>query len=554
MNRFRKQLFIFFAALIFAGLYGPLGSLTAYAMNVRISFSDPTVQTGSEVSVTMKVTSETKEKLGSAKIMLGYDASLLEFESGDHAEGGAGSVSVKGQDTTDKTEWTYTLKFKALKAGTAEIKVTKQEVYDTSQKAAKADKIGSSKVKITAASQSPTEAALSSLKISPGTLKPDFSADVTEYTATVGEGVDKITVSAPAKDGGAKVVISGNESLKMGENTISCKVTAQDGTTVKTYTIKVTKQKGDTPTAGNTGYQQSSGGKVTINGSEYEIASTFDVTLLPEGTEKSTYTYKGVQVQSGKLAKSDLVLMYLIGKGGAGDFYLYDEKTDSWSPYAAISVSSKTITVIPLEANVQIPEGFSESTLELNGKKVRGWIWASDPEKRYCIFYGMNKNGDKNFYRYDMNENEKTIQRYFKDPAIETGVNVSDYTDAVNQYNSLLSDYKQRGMILLIVVIALAAALAAYIMAAVSLKRVSKIAEGKSDNAGKNPGTAASGTKRHWEEEKTNGPAGRPLKPKAETPVKTAEQAEEEITKELAGEVKKAGKSETEDDFEDVKL
>jgi hypothetical protein len=96
--------------------------------------------------------------------------------------------------------------------------------------------------------------------------------------------------------------------------------------------------------------------------------------------------------------------------------------------------------------------------------------------------------------------------------------------------------------------------LAAYIMAAVSLKRVSKIAEGKSDNAGKNPGTAASGTKRHWEEEKTNGPAGRPLKPKAETPVKTAEQAEEEITKELAGEVKKAGKSETEDDFEDVKL
>ena len=50
-----------------------------------------------------------------------------------------------------------------------------------------------------------------------------------------------VTVSAPAKDGAAKVAISGNDDLQDGENTITCTVTAEDGETTKTYTIVVTK-------------------------------------------------------------------------------------------------------------------------------------------------------------------------------------------------------------------------------------------------------------------------------------------------------------------------
>ena len=53
--------------------------------------------------------------------------------------------------------------------------------------------------------------------------------------------MERLTVSAPANDSGASVSISGNEGLQMGENTVTCQVTAEDGTTTRTYTILVTK-------------------------------------------------------------------------------------------------------------------------------------------------------------------------------------------------------------------------------------------------------------------------------------------------------------------------
>ena len=83
---------------------------------------------------------------------------------------------------------------------------------------------------------------LKSLKVSPSGLDSDFVASTTEYTMTVGSDIDTIKVEAVAEDSKAKVSISGNKSLKVGTNTISIKVTAEDET-VRTYKIIVTKEK-----------------------------------------------------------------------------------------------------------------------------------------------------------------------------------------------------------------------------------------------------------------------------------------------------------------------
>ena len=148
--------------------------------------------------------------LGSSDVMLQYDADALEFVSGTNSNGGAGSVRVIGSaEAADQKTFSFTLKFNALKAGTSSITVKSQEVYDADSKAVTLDHIGSSSVKINAADTSSKDASLASLTISPGTLKPAFAADVTEYTAAVPSDVTSITVSAPAKDGGAKVTVSG---------------------------------------------------------------------------------------------------------------------------------------------------------------------------------------------------------------------------------------------------------------------------------------------------------------------------------------------------------
>ena len=81
---------------------------------------------------------------------------------------------------------------------------------------------------------------LKSLTVDTYKLSPEFSKDVTEYSLTVGGDVDSVKVNAEASDSKAKVEITGNDNLLMGENTIEIKVTAEDGT-VKTYKINVTK-------------------------------------------------------------------------------------------------------------------------------------------------------------------------------------------------------------------------------------------------------------------------------------------------------------------------
>ena len=83
---------------------------------------------------------------------------------------------------------------------------------------------------------------LKSLTVTPAGLDTDFVASTTEYTMTVGADVDTIKVDAVAEDAKAKVSISGNKNLKVGTNTISIKVTAEDET-VRTYKIIVTKEE-----------------------------------------------------------------------------------------------------------------------------------------------------------------------------------------------------------------------------------------------------------------------------------------------------------------------
>jgi hypothetical protein len=96
-----------------------------------------------------------------------------------------------------------------------------------------------------------TNADLSNLVLSSGTLSPVFSSDTTAYLATVANSVTSLTVTPTAAEAQATIqvngstVASGNASgaidLDIGNNTITTQVTAQDGTTTRTYTITVTR-------------------------------------------------------------------------------------------------------------------------------------------------------------------------------------------------------------------------------------------------------------------------------------------------------------------------
>lgn len=416
---------------------GPFARIAAWAENTRIAFSDPSVMVGNEVTVTMKVTSDSP--LGTAEIMLSYDPNVLEFVNGTNANGGAGAIKVLGtMESADQKTFSFNLKFKALQAGNTQISVTSQEIYDMDSQTLSLDKQGSSTVKVTSPVTYSNDAALKSLKISPGTLTPEFSPSVDQYQASVDGNTADLVVNAVASNAGASVSLEGEKGLKAGENQVTVRVTAEDGQTVKNYTILVTKAEGGqtAPAAegGETLPAQFGDMTVDLDGTQYHVAASFDEAALPEGFEMQTYVFKGTEVMAGKGLEKDLLLLYLQDEGGNGGFYIYNEEGDSWSRFVQVETTSKAVVILPLDADVTVPEGFDQRQIDIDGIRVTGWIENSEAEPQYCIFYAMNWNGEKGFYRYDLSE--KTIQRYFA-----SGVSSQTYTDMALTYNELARDY-----------------------------------------------------------------------------------------------------------------
>ena len=96
-----------------------------------------------------------------------------------------------------------------------------------------------------------SDADLSGLTLSAGTLAPAFARDSLAYTATVANSIDSLTVMPTSNHNGATITVNGTSvssgsassaiSLSVGENTITIVVTAEDGKLTKTYTVTVVR-------------------------------------------------------------------------------------------------------------------------------------------------------------------------------------------------------------------------------------------------------------------------------------------------------------------------
>jgi gliding motility-associated-like protein len=95
---------------------------------------------------------------------------------------------------------------------------------------------------------------LANLKASSGALTPAFATATTSYTQSVSNAVTSVTLTPTVTQANATVKINGTSvasgtpsaslPLAVGPNTLTTVVTAQDGTTTKTYTITITRASG----------------------------------------------------------------------------------------------------------------------------------------------------------------------------------------------------------------------------------------------------------------------------------------------------------------------
>ena len=179
-------------------MLGILFSFTCFAADGQLSFSDPSGNVGENITLNLKVKSDTP--LSRADISLRYDGNALQFVSGTDTDGGAGTLRVHGSgDQSESNTLAYILEFKVLSAGTSTINVEKQEVYTQDESLLNLTHVGASTVTATGGEAGSTESVSES-------ASSETEESKEEKEETVNEGVkltakDKsITIMNPGSD------------------------------------------------------------------------------------------------------------------------------------------------------------------------------------------------------------------------------------------------------------------------------------------------------------------------------------------------------------------
>lgn len=280
------------------------------AETASISIGSASGNVGDTVTVTVSVSAPSEVYL--CDFYINYDASILEAVSGYDA-GGGGTIRLL---STDKTS--FSIKFKINNPGSSAISVVTSTAIVSS---AYEDRLVISSSSGTVTGKAPvsysSDNTLSSLQISPGTLSPAFSPEITTYNASVDSDVEELVVSAVANDSNAKVSVSGRK-MDPGRNTTTITVTAEDGS-VKKYIIYTTRAAGsneqETQTEAETQTEvqteQADNIQVTIDKVQYTVIQDYSEHELPEGYEETEIDYNGGKIIAGKGLKQDLSLCIL---------------------------------------------------------------------------------------------------------------------------------------------------------------------------------------------------------------------------------------------------
>ena len=142
-------------------------------------------------------------------------------------------------------------------------------------------------------------AKLSNLIVTPVDFKGFKASKTSGYSVTVENDVTEVGIKASTQDSKAKVEISGNKDLKVGDNTVSIQVTAEDGTQ-KTYTVKVTRKaektdgndaKETTADPADDKTDETKDTENKANETEQEVLGITSLKLIPE-FKTDVYEYK----------------------------------------------------------------------------------------------------------------------------------------------------------------------------------------------------------------------------------------------------------------------
>lgn len=404
-------------------------NFSTFAAGSIISFNKKNLTVGD--SLTVSLTVNAGEAMYGVSCIVNYDSNVLEYKSGN-ASGGAGTLKIVESPSGDK-KVTYTLTFTAKTAGSCAISV-EDCVYSA------LGENGSISKSVTGASASvsvkdaalSSNANLSSLSVSKGSLSPAFSQGKINYTVTVGNDVTECSIYATAADSDAKVEVSSNAPLVIGDNKRTITVTAPNGTQkVYTVTIKRTETATTSSEAEDTSSDETSSEELpldptaplhtVIDGVEYSVLADISNVKLFKGFEAVEVDYNGSKIYVAEDSEKNYSIYYLKSSQSEEAVpYTYDEEQGVFNKLQYTVQGENSYIFADIPNNLSIPEDYYNTNVEISSFSVRGLadnrIGMSDFYYVYCYSDGLYS-----FYRYDSKDN--IIQRY---PELTNLVNSKD--------------------------------------------------------------------------------------------------------------------------------
>lgn len=184
-----KQVAAFLLALC---ITVPAFGLLVHAAEGTLMFSDPQTKVGETFPVDL-VAKTGGAPIGDVSVTMEYDASTLEFVSGEGVEeAGSGILSFFGAGTGSETEVRITMEFRALKTGDTTINVSESKAFLFSDEVLNLDH-GSSAIKIAAADDGSTSVESTvTTKVDPIASGVVVNVNGTDYSFSEGFAPDVI--------------------------------------------------------------------------------------------------------------------------------------------------------------------------------------------------------------------------------------------------------------------------------------------------------------------------------------------------------------------------
>ena len=383
-RKFKFISYIILLVLIFIP-YSVKAASGSYSIS---SNSNVTIDDTISVTFTIKGT-----KIFYWQAYISYDSSRLQLVSGSTLMQGE-SENINGQGTI-----TQTLKFKAKKTGSAYVAISMGDkglnINSSTEEVSYSKKTKNITINEKKVVTYSSNNYLKSLEVENYKITPNFNKDTKEYSLEVPADTKKIKINATKEDNKASINGIGEKEVTEGINKFLIKVTAENGNT-REYTLNVTVKELEPI-------------NLTIDNKEYSVIRKTEQLPPLNSTvyEKTTIKINSNDVPALKSEITGYTLVGLKDKDGKSNLFIYNEKENTYSLYKEFSFNK--LTLYPIDKDLDIPNGFEESTLQLNETEIKAYKNIKNPH--YYIFKAINiETGEENIYIYDSKEN--TVQRY----------------------------------------------------------------------------------------------------------------------------------------------